>query len=827
MIDTANKKFYRIIYDKIRLPLAVFLVLMFFIATYTIFLKDILWTFEEYSYDIRTKIINSKQKQPDVDIKTILFGDLSDNFINEHPELELTRWPLPRSVWGDINNYLIRANAKVIIYDINFTSKTTDYDDDYFAKTIKDSGEVYLSFIAGPVEYYAKNFAKQAKINLYFLKKQKLIDILYKIIDAINNREAERRSYAKASEIATVANIDYGSLSRSFILQNTALNIQLPYSKFLNKAKNLGFTNISKSNDHVFRYANIMSMLKDDKLIFSLPVIPVIDTHYTSNTPLTVADNNLIFPDRKIPLDENGNLIVNWLNAEAYAHSIPFIKVYLYEKYYTIDAQTGYKILPEEQNYFMQPAYQYLYKNLTNIKLFNIKHLELLRINFVSDYYLSRDIFPKEYLSSSINQPYFLHLAKLFNYGAIKVSNVQDEPLLMYPLLLNHLENSSNQTIINYSPLQAYRSEISLPEYFCDTYVIIGEGRSTGDIHKTPIKLMPGPLIFANVLDNLLNDKVFIHKSSNIANFAIIILLITLSILIIRNIKNNIVIILTFVSLILSYVIISVMLFYKFLLWIPVVNPIFLVTIFFIFALITQNLLTKEKLDKTYKLATTDGLTGLYNHRFFQEKMSLKLDEVKRKEDFFSLLLIDIDFFKKFNDTYGHRAGDAVLVQVATLLKLNVREYDVVCRYGGEEMCVILDKTDTKTALDVAQKLVNKVASNDFNIETDDGYKIVKVTISVGASNYPDHAKEVPSLIEFADQCLYRAKEGGRNRVGNLEDEISETTGTFISKELEIEKEKMLKSIGKILPVCRKYNIDAQELLQELYKKAQEEEQKD
>ena len=179
----------------------------------------------------------------------------------------------------------------------------------------------------------------------------------------------------------------------------------------------------------------------------------------------------------------------------------------------------------------------------------------------------------------------------------------------------------------------------------------------------------------------------------------------------------------------------------------------------------------RNNLQKTYQLSITDGLTGLYNHRYFQKTMTNKIKEVKRKGDFFSLLFIDIDFFKKFNDTYGHIAGDTVLIKLGAILNKNVRDKDIVCRYGGEEICIILDKTVTDEALNTANKLVETIAATNFKIQVDDQFKTAKITISVGVSNYPDHGSSVQELIEFADQGLYRAKEGGRNQVGSLEKE--------------------------------------------------------
>ena len=128
--------------------------------------------------------------------------------------------------------------------------------------------------------------------------------------------------------------------------------------------------------------------------------------------------------------------------------------------------------------------------------------------------------------------------------------------------------------------------------------------------------------------------------------------------------------------------------------------------------------------------------------------------------------MIDIDFFKKFNDTYGHQAGDAVLRGVAHTLKRNVRSSDVVCRYGGEEMAIILKDTDFDQAFLTAEKVCKTIAAKPFKIAANTEKQ---VTISLGVSTFPDHGQTVQEMIEHADQGLYAAKENGRNQVGRIE----------------------------------------------------------
>ena len=173
-------------------------------------------------------------------------------------------------------------------------------------------------------------------------------------------------------------------------------------------------------------------------------------------------------------------------------------------------------------------------------------------------------------------------------------------------------------------------------------------------------------------------------------------------------------------------------------------------------------LIKSRDFEHQYKLATIDGLTELYNHRYFQDALKKQVEISKRYGEPFSLIIVDIDFFKKFNDTYGHQAGDAVLRQVADTLKKNSRATDIVCRYGGEEMSIILPNTNTEDALYNANRLNKAVAEREFQLNATDK---ANVTISVGVSTFPNNAETPQDLIEFADKVLYIAKENGRNQV--------------------------------------------------------------
>lgn len=166
------------------------------------------------------------------------------------------------------------------------------------------------------------------------------------------------------------------------------------------------------------------------------------------------------------------------------------------------------------------------------------------------------------------------------------------------------------------------------------------------------------------------------------------------------------------------------------------------------------------------KMATTDGPTGLFNHRHFQERLAAELERGERYKQKLALVLVDIDHFKKVNDTYGHPAGDKILKEVAKILASTIRTVDIAARYGGEEFAIILVNTDGKGALETAERIRKIMESGKFNIG--DG-TAVKITGSMGIAVFPDDTGmdegSQRRLISKADNALYIAKKQGRNRV--------------------------------------------------------------
>ncbi len=170
----------------------------------------------------------------------------------------------------------------------------------------------------------------------------------------------------------------------------------------------------------------------------------------------------------------------------------------------------------------------------------------------------------------------------------------------------------------------------------------------------------------------------------------------------------------------------------------------------------------EEKNRQLQELANKDGLTGLFNHRYFHEQLSKDFLRARRYHESLSCILFDIDYFKKFNDNYGHQTGDVVLSTLGRVIEEAIRDSDFAARYGGEEFAVILYHADQPAAVHVAERLRQMVEDREIH----DKDKMLHVTISVGVATFPhEEIRDSKKLIECADKALYKAKENGRNRV--------------------------------------------------------------
>lgn len=170
------------------------------------------------------------------------------------------------------------------------------------------------------------------------------------------------------------------------------------------------------------------------------------------------------------------------------------------------------------------------------------------------------------------------------------------------------------------------------------------------------------------------------------------------------------------------------------------------------------------------RLAITDGLTGLYNHRAFQERLSEEIERTKRYNRTLVLLMLDIDHFKSFNDLYGHQTGDEILKIIAKLIKNNIRSVDFAARYGGEEFMVILPEAGCEDAICISERIRLSIVGYPFTVESGEH---VMITVSIGTICFPEDSAMKEDLLRKVDQALYFAKEKGRNMVCNYRDTLA------------------------------------------------------
>jgi len=171
-----------------------------------------------------------------------------------------------------------------------------------------------------------------------------------------------------------------------------------------------------------------------------------------------------------------------------------------------------------------------------------------------------------------------------------------------------------------------------------------------------------------------------------------------------------------------------------------------------------DNLIMKKNLEE---MAKHDSLTNLYNRNVLNKEIHNELEKAKRYSRDLSIVLIDIDYFKTINDTFGHQAGDHVLVKLSELFLQEIRSSDYAIRYGGEEFALVLPEASIDKALEISLRLLTKVQQTKFNI---DGAQI-NITISIGISSFPNHSDDLDQLLNMADEALYEAKNSGRDTV--------------------------------------------------------------
>lgn len=202
----------------------------------------------------------------------------------------------------------------------------------------------------------------------------------------------------------------------------------------------------------------------------------------------------------------------------------------------------------------------------------------------------------------------------------------------------------------------------------------------------------------------------------------------------------------------------------------------------------------KEYTENLANLANIDGLTEVYNHRFFHDALKKIVEKAEKEKSPVSLIFTDIDYFKHYNDLYGHQKGDEVLRTVGFILKSSVRTGDIVARYGGEEFAIILPNTSEKDCLYVAERIRTEVEKWEF--EGEENQPNGQVTISLGVATFPDKASNEIELVKSSDDALYRAKFFNKNRVETYYSVLEE-----LKKDIEAEHIDLITSIKTLISV--------------------------
>lgn len=186
------------------------------------------------------------------------------------------------------------------------------------------------------------------------------------------------------------------------------------------------------------------------------------------------------------------------------------------------------------------------------------------------------------------------------------------------------------------------------------------------------------------------------------------------------------------------------------------------------------------------ELANKDGLSGIYNHRYFQVSFKAAVDEAKNHKEPLSLILFDIDFFKYYNDTFGHLAGDQILKEIGQILLQEIKPPNIAARYGGDEFCVLLPKQDASAAYQVAKQLKERIKELILNNENASKLPTGKLSITVGLASYPEHTNSGEDLFKLADEALYKAKKTSKDKIELYFNVLDTLKGTTEQSEEEL-----------------------------------------
>ncbi len=672
---------------------------------------------ELLTYDVRVNMplhTGQPKDKPSQQILMVMFDEMTQRAYNG----VYGSWPWPRSMHADMIRYLNAHGAKAIAYDLMFVNRQhgREASDNYFIETFRTQRNVYLSM------NFDNDLAEMRRRGLDLTPQDIALIQPYAV-------ELENRLDPKNPRL---------QLNETGFFNNEAMNFN-NYTKILPELlaarERVAFINHGADPDGVSRGNPLIY-----RFIFDQPVRSEYRPYgRDAQTGVWTDTQNRRVNAEGYLLDDHNQLI-----RQQYALYYPYLAMRLF-----IDL----KFPNERVKFTLTPDGYLAFKNY-KVPL------------------ASNGIFlPRWYNVNIDHEAYVKRLEELKRKGGPQSEILRYQEALSKPK--PYLEIPAWQVLdaLHHEKkgLPPTEDDLKVDKLVKDKVIFIGNSSVSGyDIKATPVnKQMPGVFIQAVTFDTLWRNEGYMLRIHPYAQMGITALLCLLGLALAIKARSTIWEFLAVAALVLVYVITACVLFKFMEWWIEIVIPLFIMLAVVIATLIVKYVLRNIDYEKTYALANTDSMTGLYNHHFFKRHINTSIERARQFNLSFALILIDIDFFKKFNDTYGHQAGDEVLRCVARKLKDSVRNVDVVCRYGGEEMAVILDGADNNAALVVAQKLVTAVAEEAYPIAEG----VAKhVTISVGVATYPQHGSTLPELVEFADRGLYRAKEGGRNQVGAQHD---------------------------------------------------------
>lgn len=707
-----------------------------FVAFRTFHIDRYIEVLELKTYDLRAaNRLFPSPNRPSNDIIILAFDDMSLNAYGD----EYGTWPWPRYVHSDMIQFLNDvAHVKMIVYDLIFSTPQ--------------------KFLSGSDEQLVETFDRYDNVVL-----SSNFDHQDNVMAEIGKYDSQELSHLEPSALKVQSHLKPTSqikINDDHFFAGRNINFEhfRPLLPGLMAAeKNLAFVNHETDIDGISRANPLIYSLKTKAPIRSTALpINKISTDNNDTTTYTDQEGNLV-NEFGYRLDQTGAI-----ERKNYQGYFPYLSLKTYFKLHYNNSPPTIKISPNGYLSFDNKIIPLLPNGTMLINWYNVdfqKDLANQMINNIQQYIsqLQQDkaISPEE-------KRKFISRARedLSRHQRTIESPFKSIPYNMISAweVLKARDHFNNGTLNN--------QDKQLLNYLKNKIIFAGATAvATYDTKYTPLHPLgtQGILIPVTIFDNLRQDNHLMHRLDANFNLLITVALCLICAFTAVRLRSATAGMLTIFALCMLYAIVATIIFKQMNLWINLAMPLIAVLITALLTFMMKYISRDQDYEKTYIMATTDSMTGLYNHRFFQEHMLNSIQRSDRFNQKFSLVLIDIDFFKKFNDTYGHQAGDEVLRCVARKLKDCVRTIDVVARYGGEEMAVILDRANEEEALAVAEKLVKEIAAEAYPIS--EGVK-KHVTISVGVATYPTHGKTTNELIEFSDQGLYRAKENGRNQVG-------------------------------------------------------------